>query len=792
MGDYRAAGVRVGSVDDPAEAAADRSADIVVERITTTRRSEPAETSLGDASGWTSRATRALFAEPAIPQPRISRRPARAAHARSADPATTSPPPPTTRRVQRSAAAAPTPGSASGPDGGELDAGTASRIQRASGRGAPLESSVRPDLESAFGTSFDNVSVHADSPLPAEVGAIAFTHGSDIHFAPGQYRPDTSSGLHTLSHELAHVVQQGGAAPTLHRLMSAPDFKKSAKEGALQTHGKTMTEIDARLEAYDTLKKRGGHLNIGPRGIDLALNILSHLQQDINFWMDSHDGDTGRQKQRAALVALETQVRAEIDSMVQTREAATGLGLETRDLKVEDNKFIQKMEGSASSILDKLSPLIAAAVPSPGDGAELELSVKIPVDPSSSSYVGFSLAISLQREDGKTTQIKLKAAVNGGGKVHGVADVGGELGALIEAQGKTPEAALQLISWGWYRRFRESVLPREVASFMWGGSTGVVGWKRSETWAANIEKNNLKGADPLSTDIASGDTANAYVRTGAYGKASAKGDIAGIATMEGSATLTGGTHYDKDTIEARKKKRGGKIGQAEKMPERGKTTYLGTRFMKAEAELGVKVGPFSGALAGAVDWLWDQTPDPKNPKKKIGAKLDYLSGSMTAGVTVPLGGKVANEIADGIVKIAPTVINLAKTLQTKIKEGDKSGVPEDIGQVAAQGEQLATAFGAFPTESFSFSDLSITDDPMKSLGDQLKEGVDLGESASTLSLSVAFGANLWDRSKPISIEVTLKSEQGIQLDASIVAVKAVRSRRVLRVKFNTNGEWSVD
>ena len=696
--------------------------------------------------------------------------------------------------MQRSSAPVASPGSASGPDGGLLDDATASRIQRASGRGAPLDPSVRPELESEFGTSLDNVRVHVDSPLPADVGGIAFTHGSDIHFAPGQYRPDTSSGLHTLSHELAHVVQQGGTAPTVHRLMSAPQFKASAKEGVLQSHGKTMSEIDKQLEAYDTLKKRGGHLQPGAAGIDRAINILRFLDTDIRFWMESHEGDKGRQKQRAALVELRNQVWAETDSMYEIRDAAVEHRFATGTVDFEDNKFIQKMEGSASSVLDRLSPIIAAAVPSPGDGAKLEITVKIPADPSTSSYVGFGLAIGVQRLDRTSTKVSLKATVNGGGKIAGVADVGGELGTFIEAQGKDPKAALQLVSWGWYRRFRESVLPREVASFMWGGSTGVVGWKRSETWAANVEKENLQydASKPLSSGVGSGSTTNAYVRTGASGSASASGDIAGLATMKGSVGLAGGTHYDKDTVEARKKKRGGKLGEAEKMPARGKTTYLGTRFMKAEASLSASVGPFSGALSGALEWLWDQTPDPKKPNKKIGGRLEYLSGSLTAGASVPLGGVVADQIANGVVKLAPSVVNLIKTLTTKLSAGDETGAPEGVGQVIAQGEQLATAFKAFPQESFSFTDFSIDDTPMKSLGDQLQEGASLGESASSLSLGIAFGVNLWDRKQPISIDVTLNSEQGIQLDASIVAVKAVRSRRVLRFKFDSKGTWSVD
>ncbi|MEO6123971.1 MAG: DUF4157 domain-containing protein [Ilumatobacteraceae bacterium] len=803
----------VGSAKDPAEKEADRVANAVVRHVAAVRPPER-EISLADGGEWASdlilRSFNPTGTGTGMGSSRIRR--AEVSRARLA-PGSLARTAATASRIRRSNS--PVSGSASGPAGGPLDADTAGRIQRASGRGAPIDTSIRPSLESAFAADFGAVNIHANSPLPAEVGAIAFTHGNDVHFAPGQYQPETATGLHTLSHELTHVVQQGGAAPTeLHRLMSATQFKDSAKESFYQVHGKTMSEIDLQLVSYDALKAKGGHLDIGANGIDRAVNILAHIQEDIAFWMKSHSQDKGRQKQRQALDGLKLQVDAEVIEMMGYRDAFQDIGV-TGDLKKNGNTFVQKMEGSASSILDKLSPIISAAIPAPGDGAKLELTVKIPVDPSTAGYVGFTIGLGLQRGDRSTTKISMKAAVNGGAQIMGVADVGGELGAFIEAQGKDPKAALQLISWGWYRRFRESILPREVASFMWGGSTGAVGWARSETWAANVEKNNLSeyggeeddttksdsanakansmyhpegGRKDLTSGVGSKSTTNAYVRTGAYGSATASGTVGGIATMEGGVTATGGTHYDRKTVTDRKAKRGTALGEAEAMPTRGKTTYLGTRFMKLEAALGVSVGPFSGSLGGALEFLTDQEPSKKNPKKKKGMKLEYLSGSFSAGATVPLGGKLADGLANGIVKLAPMAINLVKMLAAKAKDDDESGAPEGAGELVAQGEAMATAFGAFPQDSFSFTDFSIGDDPMASLGDQLKTGASVGESASTISISIAIGKNLWDRSAPVSVDITLNSEQGIQLDASIVSLTATRSRRLLRFKF-TGGTW---
>lgn len=75
------------------------------------------------------------------------------------------------------------------------------------GRGEPLGNDVRATMESCFQTSFADVRIHV-GPAAASLGALAFAHGSDIHFSPGQYTPATPRGLHVLGHELAHVVQQ--------------------------------------------------------------------------------------------------------------------------------------------------------------------------------------------------------------------------------------------------------------------------------------------------------------------------------------------------------------------------------------------------------------------------------------------------------------------------------------------------------------------------------------------------------------------------------------------------------
>lgn len=71
-----------------------------------------------------------------------------------------------------------------------------------------LPDDVQAKMESSFGTSFSNVNIHTNDNSASEMGALAYTQGNNVHFAPRQYNPGTSAGQELIGHELAHVVQQ--------------------------------------------------------------------------------------------------------------------------------------------------------------------------------------------------------------------------------------------------------------------------------------------------------------------------------------------------------------------------------------------------------------------------------------------------------------------------------------------------------------------------------------------------------------------------------------------------------
>ncbi|HMG23203.1 MAG TPA: DUF4157 domain-containing protein [Kofleriaceae bacterium] len=87
--------------------------------------------------------------------------------------------------------------------------------QSPGGGGQPMRDDVRAKMERSLGADFSAVRIHEGSAAAA-MGALAYTQGTDIHFAPGQYQPDSPGGQELLGHELAHVVQQaqGRVQPT--------------------------------------------------------------------------------------------------------------------------------------------------------------------------------------------------------------------------------------------------------------------------------------------------------------------------------------------------------------------------------------------------------------------------------------------------------------------------------------------------------------------------------------------------------------------------------------------------
>jgi hypothetical protein len=122
--------------------------------------------------------------------------------------------------------------------------------------GAALEHGARAHLESRFGHDFGRVRVFADAPAQraaAALNARAFAVGSDVVFGRGQYAPATQPGRLLLAHELAHVVQTGGIAPSSLVCRSDGAVEADADRAATNAEG-----LPRRASARPALRAPGG------------------------------------------------------------------------------------------------------------------------------------------------------------------------------------------------------------------------------------------------------------------------------------------------------------------------------------------------------------------------------------------------------------------------------------------------------------------------------------------------------------------------------------------------------
>jgi peptidoglycan hydrolase-like protein with peptidoglycan-binding domain len=106
-----------------------------------------------------------------------------------------------------------------------------SQVSQSKAHGNPLPEPVRSFMEPRFGVDFSHVRVHTGSDaiqMNRDVGAKAFTHGSDIYYGAG----NNPTNLELTAHELTHVIQQTGSVPLQTKLLD--ESTTSGSERSLQ------------------------------------------------------------------------------------------------------------------------------------------------------------------------------------------------------------------------------------------------------------------------------------------------------------------------------------------------------------------------------------------------------------------------------------------------------------------------------------------------------------------------------------------------------------------------------
>ena len=191
----------------------------------------------------------------------------------------------------------------------------------ATGGGQPLPDGLRGQMERVFGAGLSAVRVH-EGPQAESVGAKAYTQGTDIHFAPGQYDPGSKRGQELIGHELAHVVQQahGGVQPT-------------TQAGGMAVNDSSALEREADEQgARAAAAPAGGteHGAPGPAGAAIGAHAPAAIQASRGPTAQLQ-GPTDAEKKQAATLTTELQalidhaVWKEIRKTAYPRESKAGI-----------------------------------------------------------------------------------------------------------------------------------------------------------------------------------------------------------------------------------------------------------------------------------------------------------------------------------------------------------------------------------------------------------------------------------------------------------------------------------
>lgn len=226
------------------------------------------------------------------------------------------------------------------------------------GAGRAMPASVQARMENSFGADFSNVRIH-EGPQAQALGATAYTQNSDIHFAPGQYRPNSQSGQELLGHELAHVVQQsqGGVQATTQAkgvgINDDPGLEREADEmGARAARGEQAGS--AAAAAGGVQRKVAPNAGVVQRDGDDVVPQQATAEQLLREQRAARaqvQEQTRRLTNLEARVATEQQARAELGtSLQQAKQTLTQAQARKDQLQQQIAASNTTIEGATSEV----------------------------------------------------------------------------------------------------------------------------------------------------------------------------------------------------------------------------------------------------------------------------------------------------------------------------------------------------------------------------------------------------------------------------------------------------------
>ncbi|HII01796.1 TPA: DUF4157 domain-containing protein [Methanosarcinaceae archaeon] len=142
-----------------------------------------------------------------------------------------------------------------------------------------LPDNLKAGIETISGLSQDDVQVHYNSGKPAQVRALAYTRGADIHVAPGQEQH--------LPHEAWHVVQQkqGRVQPTMQLKGGVPVNDDAGLEREADVMGRKAAAVSLPTTLSGSKTEMAGPHGRSSQG--MPVQRYTELENDIKLSTNS-------------------------------------------------------------------------------------------------------------------------------------------------------------------------------------------------------------------------------------------------------------------------------------------------------------------------------------------------------------------------------------------------------------------------------------------------------------------------------------------------------------------------
>ena len=238
-----------------------------------------------------------------------------------------------------------------GPEGGMLPSDVTAKIQSKRGGGQRLSEQSVQRYSQKFGRDMSDVHVHTDAEsdtISRSLNAKAFTIGSDVFLTKGINPDGGGSSMETMTHELTHVVQQGGNAGFgALKLGAADTAQEHEAESTAQREfdPKVKEEDDGEVQREYKVKNQAS--NTVQRGFwgDLGSAIAGSFFNAIGIGDAMGDFMAGDQKVKAAVAKMDDQQKIRFNARENIkRDSEEYIPSIEKEIK-SYQKRLQKIEG---------------------------------------------------------------------------------------------------------------------------------------------------------------------------------------------------------------------------------------------------------------------------------------------------------------------------------------------------------------------------------------------------------------------------------------------------------------